>query len=428
MHHIKINNQPMKKSSMDPLLTLAVQMARVAAFETSKQQALASLIVSEEDDDKKKRLRSLLQQRLQWNTWVEVHKNRPMFRRHLRMTHASFVRLLDKIRPHLPNMNETKGDSRGGYIIPELRLYVAIRYLAGGSYSDICYFCCISKTAFYTCLWQVIHAINKAIVVKFPSTPEECALAAADFEKVSHRGVFKNCVGALDGYLLEIKTPSKKHASNVRSYFSGHYQRNGVNIQAMCDAHCRFTFLGIGGPGVTKDRQAIKESGLAVLVENIPAGYIVIGDCAYQPTEKVISIFGGDLALNKDNDAFNYYASQLRIRIEMAFGLMTRKWGILQRKMMNSLPNVKHIICCIARLHNFVIDERLRTGSASANLRNPTSERLSPMQRAFMTASAFKEHREIISNEYPQWSLTRQDMVKLVKDNNLVRPVKNRLV
>ena len=179
---------------------------------------------------------------------------------------------------------------------------------------------------------------------------------------------------------------------------------------------------------LVKDRQAIKESGLAALVANIPAGYIVIGDCAYQPTEKVISIFGGDLALNKDNDAFNYYASQLRIRIEMAFGLMTRKWGILQRKMMNSLPNVKHIICCIARLHNFVIDERLRTGSASANLRNPTSERLSPMQRAFMTASAFKEHREIISNEYPQWSLTRQDMVKLVKDNNLVRPVKNRLV
>jgi hypothetical protein len=63
-----------------------------------------------------------------------------MFRRHLRMTHDSYMRLLDKIRPHLPNMNEKKGDSRGGFIIPELRLYVAIRYLAGGSYSDILLF------------------------------------------------------------------------------------------------------------------------------------------------------------------------------------------------------------------------------------------------------------------------------------------------
>jgi hypothetical protein len=52
------NEQPamMKKSSMGSLLTVAVQMARVAAFETSKQRAIASLIVSEEDDDKKKRL------------------------------------------------------------------------------------------------------------------------------------------------------------------------------------------------------------------------------------------------------------------------------------------------------------------------------------------------------------------------------------
>jgi hypothetical protein len=60
-------------------------------------------------------------------------------------------------------------------------------------------------------------------------------------------------VGVLDGYLLAINTPSKKYAKNVRSYFLGHYQRNGVNIQAMCDAHCRFTFLGGvgGGPGVT---------------------------------------------------------------------------------------------------------------------------------------------------------------------------------
>ena len=61
-----------------------------------------------------------MQQRLHWNSWVQVHKNQPMFRRHLRMTHDSFVCLLDKIRPQLPNMNETKGESRGGFIIPEL--------------------------------------------------------------------------------------------------------------------------------------------------------------------------------------------------------------------------------------------------------------------------------------------------------------------
>lgn len=167
-------------------------------------------------------------------------------------------------------------------------------------------------------------------------------------------------MGAVDGYLLAIETPSKREAKNVRSYFSGHYQRNGINIQACCDANCRFTFFGIGGLGVTKDRAAVKDSGLSDLIEQLPAGYICIADCAYQPTEHMIPVFGGDLALQKDNDNFNYYASQVRIRIEMAFGLMTRKWGILQRPLSSSLFLMKHLVCCIARLHNFCIDERLK--------------------------------------------------------------------
>ena len=286
-----------------------------------------------------------------------------MFRRHLRMTHESFVILLDKIRPHLPVPDEQMGALRGGIILPELRLYATIRYLAGGSYSDICFFCGISVAAFYSSVWTTINAINKAIEIKFPSLPEDCANLASGFESVSHDGVIKNCVGAVDGYLLAIHTPRKKHAKNVRSYFSGHYQRYGINIQACCDSHCRFTFLGIGGPGVTKDRQAVKESGLFALIDNLPPGYVCIADSAYQPTESLVSIFGGDLALVQNNDNFNYFASQLRIRIEMAFGLMTKKWGILQRPLSNLLPSMKHLICCIARLHNFCIGERLKTGA-----------------------------------------------------------------
>ena len=240
------------------------------------------------------------------------------------MTHESFVLLLNKIKPHIASPDQTMGALRGGVILPELRLYATIRWLAGGSYTDICFFCGISKTAFYECVWSTIHGINQAIEIKFPSSPMECAELAADFETVSHRGVFKNVVGAVDGYLMAINTPKKKEAKNVRSYFSGHYQRNGINVQACCDRHCRFTFIGIGGLGNCKDRQAIKESTLSTLIDNLPPGYCCIADSAYQPTESLMTIFGGDLALIKDNDNYNYFASQLRIRVEMAFGIMTR--------------------------------------------------------------------------------------------------------
>ena len=202
------------------------------------------------------------------------------------MSYDSFTILLNQIREHVDIADEQMGSLRGGKIIPELHLYATICYLAGASYSDVCLFCGISVPSFYCIIWRTINAINKAINISFPSTVQECAVLAAGFENISHHGVIKNCVGAVDGYLLAIATPWKSHAKNIRSYSSGHYQKYGINIQASCNAHCCFTFLGIGGPGVTKDRNGIKESSLFNKVENLlPTGYVCIADCAYQPTE-----------------------------------------------------------------------------------------------------------------------------------------------
>ena len=123
------------------LVTVALQQSRVAAFMCLQHKAVAHLIATDEEEDvvKKKRLRSMLQQRIHWNSWVSLHKNRPIFRRHMRMTHESFCRLLDMVRPHFPILDEKMGNMRGGFIIPELRLYAVIRYLAGASYTDVCF-------------------------------------------------------------------------------------------------------------------------------------------------------------------------------------------------------------------------------------------------------------------------------------------------
>ena len=396
--------------------TVSVQQARVTSFLNNLLSFCTHFAKIE--DDPEPRGKTTFQQRLRWDDFVEQHKDRPLFRRHMRMSYESFCTLLSLIRDNLDTTDETMASLRGGPIIPELYLYATLRYLAGGSYTDICVFCGISVTSFYSIVWNTIHAINNSISIEFPSTAEECANNAAQFEGLSHRGVFKNCVGVLDGFLLSITTPRKRWAKNVRSYFSGHYQKYGINIQACCDAYCRFMFVGIGGPGVTKDRSAVAESGLFEKVENLPPGYICFCDCAYLPTEHFISIFGGDLALRRDNDNFNFFASQLRIRIEMAFGLMTRKWGILQRPLTNSLPNIKHIILCIARLHNFCINERLKEKGTTSEV----NDKLSATQLAYMDASSRAEHQEIMSNEYPQWSLTREEMVRIVKEQQLERP------
>jgi hypothetical protein len=193
----------------------------------------------------------------------------------------------------------------------------------------------------------------------------------------------------------------------------------------------------------------VKESGLHDRVQRLPTGFVCVADCAYMATEQMVPTFGGNLALKRENDNFNFYLSQLRIRIEMAFGLMTKKWGILQRPLTNSLVSIKHLICCIARLHNYCIDERLQTSStvvstsyatASTNDTTATSvvettvvgastdnyESLPTHILAEMTEAAETEWREILSEEYPGWSFARQDMVRLVKDLGLKRPVVTR--
>ena len=53
-------------------------------------------------------------------------------------------------------------------------------------------------------------------------------------------------------------------------------------------------------------------------------------------------------------DSYNYYLSQLQIRIDQTFGYMMTKWHILQQPLQSKLKNVGKIFLCITCLHNFL--------------------------------------------------------------------------
>ena len=145
----------------------------------------------------------------------------------------------------------------------------------------------------------------------------------------------------------------------MQSYISGHYQTYGVNIQAVCNHNCNFLFIGVAGPGIMGDCQAVHECRLSKLVESTHGVLYCISNCAYTPTEKLLPIYRSEQSAKERYDNFNFYASQLRIHIEMAFGVMVKKWGILQRPITISICNIKHLICAIGVLHNFCINEQI---------------------------------------------------------------------
>jgi hypothetical protein len=105
------------------------------------------------------------------------------------------------------------------------------------------------------------------------------------------------CIAALNGWLCRIWVPAAAETMNKASYFSGHYQCHGLNVQAACEASCRYIFLSIRCPGGTGDSK--------MMWLTMPKAILLIP-------------YSGSDKRYLENDVFNFYLSQLRIKIDKA--------------------------------------------------------------------------------------------------------------
>ncbi|MBV5267579.1 MAG: transposase family protein, partial [Burkholderiaceae bacterium] len=306
---------------------------------------------------------SYFRDRLEWNPHAEelLQEGDVAFRRLYRMTHASFVKLCSYIHPFV-TMDESMSRRRTGGkgpITTELALHCLLRWLSGGSHLDIRLCVGISTASFYRIVYKCISAILRVdeLGYDFPTSEDEISEASNNFARCSTNNVVQGCVAALDGMLLRIHTPASKETGNVKAYFSGHYQDYGINVQAACDSECRFVYATLAAPGGANDIAAYRKTSLARKIESLPLGKFVVGDNAYVCTEHLLTPFPGDEKKDPGNDAYNFYLSQLRIRIEMAFGRLVNKWRIFRRPLQIQLKNVGKVFLCATRLHNFCINE-----------------------------------------------------------------------
>ena len=94
-------------------------------------------------------------------------------------------------------------------------------------------------------------------------------------------------------------------------------------MQAVCNACGRFVDVFIGHPGATSDYLAYNTSPLKDKVEKdgfLADGLTLFSDNAYVNCESMVTPYKAVSGGNKD--AFNYFQSQLSIRIECAFGML----------------------------------------------------------------------------------------------------------
>lgn len=303
-----------------------------------------------------------------WRGYAEKLQAERMFESTFRMSYSAFCKLLSIVSKKITvdrEMSSRRTGSKDATISPLIILHCTIRFLAGGSFLDIKDVINIGKSTFYACVHRGIKAINDLdeLKLKFPSTELERTKMAAEFKNMSTGNIIKGCIGAIDGMLCPIQAPSSRETGNVRGYFSGHYFRFGLNVQAVCDPKLRFTFLAVNTPGSTHDMRAFRNCSLFNVVESLPEAYYLVGDNAYTITNHLLTPYSGNQGGDVYNDSFNFHLSQIRIRVEQAFGLLVSKWRILKRSMQVSLKNSASVIHACARLHNFVINEQERSPS-----------------------------------------------------------------
>ncbi|KAL7425511.1 hypothetical protein ACHAXH_000094 [Discostella pseudostelligera] len=255
----------------------------------------------------------------------------------------SFWRLHSILLPHIRTAAdatsgyERKGGRNGGnYSLPpipngpitsSIRLGAALRYFAGGSAYDITCVFAISYSEVLSSVWIVVDAINNCsdFDISYPKTIEEQRSIAAGFESASAPG-FRNCAGAIDGILIWMLKPSleeaKKTGVDQKRYLCGRKHKFGLNCQAVSD--CRGRILDI----------------------SIKCGGAPFTNVAGDPNRAA-------------EDAYNFYHSQLRIRVECCFGMLVQRWGLLRMAMPRNLTVTKVValVIALAKLHNFCIGE-----------------------------------------------------------------------
>jgi hypothetical protein len=296
---------------------------------------------------------------MDWGKHVEAI-GEATFKRAYRLTVSSFDRLLAKITDKLDAINVQNAiNSSGSSICPATCLAMALRYLAGGSYIDICFTHGVSFTSFYDKLWITLEAINDVEKIEFPvDNMQKLGAIARGFQDRSGC-VFRSCVGAIDGLSIRTREPYKTESSHPAQYKN----RKGffsVNLQAIADSNYVFTHASLETAGTTHDWLSWQCSPLFQLLQEkgLPGGFWIAADDAYVCSSYMLTPYPGR-NIGQQKDTFNFFQSSCRIHIEQAFGMLVRRWGILWRRLEMAMERWPLVILCCMKLHNICCRDRI---------------------------------------------------------------------
>ena len=141
-------------------------------------------------------------------------------------------------------------------------------------------------------------------------------------------------------------------------FFCGRKHKFGYNMQAVCDHRGRFLEVWITHPASASDfltyllsdfHHKVKQKGF------LADGLVLFGDNAYVSNECMATPYKGIKRGSKDD--YNFFQSQLRIQIECAFGMLTRRFGCFRKPLHARMGMGRQVALTLAlcRLHNYCL-------------------------------------------------------------------------
>jgi len=166
--------------------------------------------------------------------------------------------------------------------------------------------------------------------------------------------------------------------------------------------------------------------GLKSAIESLPPGLYCVADAAYTLAETLLIPFTGIERSDKAQDAFNFYLSQLRIRVEMAFGRLTNKFRILKGSIIGTLDRVTSIVMACARLHNYIIKIDGSTNVIGSESCGDEADDTDYTITAHSDAPLGMSYLPVIPNDeweqYEGMSYARAAIVEHLRQQNIARP------
>jgi hypothetical protein len=263
--------------------------------------------------------------------------NERHFKRMFRMSRKAFNLLEERLQENDDMRHRGvryAQNSSGSNISLRTRLACTLRWLAGGSYIDICFEFGIAPGTFYAdggVLWGTMEHLNEVFNIGFPfHDKEKLKEMSRGFAKYSSN-VLKGCVLAIDGWVCRTRQPLATEVRFPIAYRNRH-DCFGLVVMAGCDADCRFHMFSCVSSGSTNDILAWDMSAFKSLLDEgrLSEDFFVIGDEAFQNTQQFLTPWSGRGLIVSDpyKDSFNYHLSAMRQCIERAFGILTQRWGI----------------------------------------------------------------------------------------------------